>query len=345
MVQSRTVEYVFFFALLGVTAYVMWQIIAPFFSALAVAGAIVTASYPFYRKVLARMPRHNRSLASLVMLILIGLLAVVPLAILGYLIFSEALTLYTVLHQPNSTVLSEITTRVEALVQYVAPSYTLDTAFYLREGAGWLVTHSGAIFAGTASTVFFVFISVIAAFYFFRDGETCIRYLKDVSPLSEREDSHIIRRLSQSVRSVVLGTLAVALIQGVLTAIGFAIFGIGQPGLWGATAAIGSLIPGVGTLIVFVPAIVYLLFTGSYGTAIGLAIWGSLAVGMIDNVLGPYLMSRGGSLHPFFVLLAVLGGIGVFGPMGFILGPVTLSLFTVLLELYSNYVSREEKGV
>jgi predicted PurR-regulated permease PerM len=88
---------------------------------------------------------------------------------------------------------------------------------------------------------------------------------------------------------------------------------------------------------------VYLLFNGDFVPAIGLLIWGVLAVGLIDNLLGPYLMSRGNTLHPFLILLAVLGGISVFGPIGFIVGPVIVSLFMVLLELYSIHISDHKK--
>jgi len=101
------------------------------------------------------------------------------------------------------------------------------------------------------------------------------------------------------------------------------------------------LIPGVGTTIIFIPSVIYLIVTEAYGSAIGLAIWGVLAVGLIDNLLGPYLMSRGNTLHPFVILLAVLGGMSVFGPIGFIVGPVVVSLLKVLLELYASHVKDE----
>ena len=337
MARTRTMEYIFFFGILGATVYVMWQIVAPFFGALAVAGIIVTVSYPFYKRVLSHTPGHNKSLASALTTLLIGLLVVIPLSVLGYLIFTQALSLYGSLNQHDSLLAGQAITHVEALVQRVAPSFTLEVSTYARQAAGWFVTNVGVIFAETASTIFLVFVAIVAVFYFFRDGGQCVRYLISLSPLPDTEDRHIIKRLVQSVRSVVLGTLAVALIQGLLTAAGFALFGIGQPVLWGAVAGVGSLIPGVGTLIVFLPAIAFLILEGAYGTAMGLAIWGTLAVGMIDNVLGPYLMSRGVPLHPFLVLLTVLGGIAVFGPMGFILGPVTLSLLTVLLELHGAH--------
>lgn len=342
MPRTRTVEYIFFFGILGATAYVMWNIIAPFFGAFAVASVIVTVSYPFYRKVLYYTPRHNRSIAAMLATLFIGLLVLAPLSLLGYLIFSEALSFYVSLNQGQGVFIDQSISQVEIVIQRFAPSFTLEVSGYARQATGWLVAHIGTIFAETTSTLFLIFIAIIGVFYSFRDGEHCIRYLISLSPLPDSEDEHIRKRLAHSVRSVVLGTLVVALIQGLLTTVGFAIFGIGQPVLWGAVAAIGSLVPGIGTLIVFAPALLFLLLQGSYGAAIGLAIWGTLAVGMIDNVLGPYLMSRGVPLHPFLVLLTVLGGIALFGPIGFVLGPVTLSLFAVLLELYSARIHLEK---
>jgi len=109
--------------------------------------------------------------------------------------------------------------------------------------------------------------------------------------------------------------------------------------LWGVIAAFGALIPGVGTTIVLVPAVLYLLWTSQYLFALGLFIWGTAAVGLIDNLLGPYLISRGNNLHPYMILLSVLGGVLAFGPIGFVVGPVLLSLFLVLIELYLVHVS------
>ena len=160
-----------------------------------------------------------------------------------------------------------------------------------------------------------------------------------ISPLPDKDDEHILRKLAISIRSVALGTVLTALIQGTLTAIGLSFFGFERAVLWGCIAAIGALIPGIGTSIVFIPAILFLVYTGQYVTAGGVFIWSALAVGLIDNLVGPYLMSRGNKLHPFFILLSVLGGISLFGPIGFILGPVSLTLLLVLLELYSIHIS------
>ena len=121
------------------------------------------------------------------------------------------------------------------------------------------------------------------------------------------------------------------------------LFGIERAIVYGSVAAFGALIPNVGTSVVFLPAIFYLFWTGDFGNAIGLSVWGLIIVGTIDNILNPYLISRGSTkLHPFIVLLSVLGGITIFGPIGFILGPVVISLFIVLLELYREYVAKKE---
>ncbi len=335
---ARTIEYVFFFGVLAATAYLMWHIIAPFFTALAIVAVVTTVCYPFYRRIRSHTPFGNESVASAVTTLVIVAVVIVPLVLLGYLIFSEARDLYDALRGGEGIMIDTLAARVEGVVRQAVPTFTLDFNAYAQQVTGWFADRAGQIFAGTASTLLLTFITVIGFFYAFRDGEMLVRHLVAVSPLPDGEDSQILERLARSVRAVILGTLTVALIQGVLTAIGLTIFGFEQVILWGAVAAFGALIPGIGTSIVLLPAIIFLVLDGSYSAALGLTVWAALAVGLVDNLLGPYLMSRGVTLHPFFILLSVLGGLALFGPIGFVLGPVALSLFTVLLELYSGYM-------
>jgi predicted PurR-regulated permease PerM len=90
----------------------------------------------------------------------------------------------------------------------------------------------------------------------------------------------------------------------------------------------------VGTALVVVPAIIYLYVTGAAGAALGLLVWGMFAIGLVDNVVGPKLVERGMRVHPFLILLSILGGISFFGPIGYLLGPIVLALLFVLLEIY-----------
>jgi predicted PurR-regulated permease PerM len=122
------------------------------------------------------------------------------------------------------------------------------------------------------------------------------------------------------------------------------IFDIPAPAVWGAVAAIAAFIPGIGTSLVIVPGIIYLLLTGNTAYAIGLAIWGAVAVGLIDNVLGPHLVNKGVHIHPFLILVSVLGGLSTFGPIGFILGPLVLALLFALLEVYRTSFTDISEG-
>ena len=232
--------------------------------------------------------------------------------------------------------------KIESFVQSFIPSFSLNTANVIQQTASFIANHIVGIFADTASTLFQFFIALIASFYFFRDGKFFTSYLVKLSPLNDESDLLVLKRLGTAVRSVALGTVSIAMIQGVLTAVGLSLFGFDRAVLWGCVAAFGALIPGVGTTVVFVPAVLYLFSTGAQFSAIAVGIWGALAVGLIDNLLGPYMMSRGNKTHPFLLLLAVLGGIILFGPIGFILGPVILSLFLVFLELYHSQIKADK---
>lgn len=338
MELRRVIEYVFFFSLLLAAGYMAWRIVAPFFTALALALIIVVICYPLYERVVRFTPRHNRTAASLLTTLLVVVAVVLPLTLISTILVRETVEFYQTLGDGQELSLENYLNGFEMVVQRYVPGFEINLTEQLRQSAGWLTQNLGAIFAGTVSTLFVFFISLIGAFYFFRDGKEFIRVLIKISPLPEVEDEVILRRLTQAVRSVVVGTVLIALIQGTLAAIGFTIFGVPQAVLWGTIAAVGALIPGAGTMVVTVPAVIYLFMTGETGSALGLLLWGATVVGTIDNFLGPYLMSRGSNLHPFITLIAVLGGMALFGPIGFIIGPVIMNLFIVLLEVYHQYI-------
>jgi predicted PurR-regulated permease PerM len=120
-----------------------------------------------------------------------------------------------------------------------------------------------------------------------------------------------------------------------LVGVGFAIFGVPQPIFWGTVAAVMAMVPSVGTALVTIPAILYLAIVGQFLPAIGLLAWSLILVHSIDNFLGPILISRKATIHPFLIFLSVIGGLGFFGPIGFLLGPIVLSISLALLDIYS----------
>jgi predicted PurR-regulated permease PerM len=337
----KLLEYAFFFSILVLSGYLVWQLFAPFVGALSLAAIVATICYPMHERILVRMPNKQR-LAAVLSLITVIVAVVIPLSILATFILKEALSIYSFVNAGNYPSVVESLSRIEVFIQNVIPNFTFDTAAVVQQSAHVVVSNLLSFFANAASTLFLSFIAIIATYYFFKDGKRFIHYLVKLIPLDDADNILILNRLAAAVRAVALGTILVAIVQGVLTAIGFALFGFDRAILWGCIASVGSLVPGVGTTIVFAPAVLYLLTTGAHLNALFLGLWGLLAVGLIDNLLGPYLMSKGNDAHPFLTLLSVLGGISLFGPIGFILGPVIMSLFLVVLELYHTYVKSVE---
>jgi predicted PurR-regulated permease PerM len=341
MSLQRVVEYVFFFVVLVGAGYMVWQVLSPFITALALALIIVTICYPMYELFERHVYHGNKTLAAGLTTATAVFLIVLPLAFISSVFVREMVSFYQSLSMGQELPIERYITDLEQTIQAYAPGFTIDLTDQIRQSAEWLIGNLGSIFAGTVSTIFIVLIALIGSFYFFRDGREFLKILIKVSPLPDKDDTVILSRMATAVRSVATGVLLVSLIQGTLAALGFTIFGIERAVLWGAVGAILAMIPGIGTPAIMVPGILYLFFTGSIGGAIGLLIWMIVTIVVVDNIIGPHLMSRGNNLHPFIVLTAVLGGISTFGPIGFIVGPVIVTLFIVLLEIYNQYIIKD----
>ncbi len=339
---SRVVEYVFFFGLLAIAGYMVWQIMEPFLSALALAAIIVTICNPLHERILKRLGEKRKTLAAFLTTVIVFLVIVLPIILLSSLLVKEVADLYTDLSGGSNGGVQSLVTQIESRIQQQFPGFDGTLQDGLGAAVGWSASHLSTIFTATLSTIFTFILSILGSFYFFRDGKELMQLLIKASPLPENEDKIIFDRIATAVRAVATGTLLLAVIQGTLVAAGFLIFGIDRAVLWGSIASLGALMPGIGTTIVTAPAIAYLFFTDQVTMAIGLLVWSVLIVGLVDNILGPYLIGRRNNMHPFVILISVLGGIALFGPLGFIIGPVVTTLFFVLLEIYNQYIVKDE---
>lgn len=341
MHHTRAIEFAFFFGALGIVGYMVWQIFAPFITALALAAIIVVICYPLYEFVLRFLSRKNRSVAATITTIIVFTCVVVPVFLVSSLLVNEFLSFYRTIDVSTQMPIDNALNTIESRVQTIIPGFDFNIAEQLKTSLGWFIQNIGVIFAGTISLIFAFLIAMLGSFYLFKDGTKLIDWLISVSPLKDTEDREIFNRVANSIRSVVTGTVLVAIIQGVLATIGFSIFGIERAILWGSIGAFAALLPGLGTAGIMVPAVAYLFYTGAMFNAIGLLVWALATIAIVDNFIGPQLMSRGSKLHPFIVLVSVLGGVSLFGPIGFILGPVCVSLFMVLLEIYGMYMDSD----
>ncbi|MFA5935566.1 MAG: AI-2E family transporter [Patescibacteria group bacterium] len=331
----------FFLGLFAAVGVVVFLIFQPYFEVLAIAAVLAFLMQPVYRR-LVKMCFGLQTLAAMLTVVFTALLVLLPLALIGAKVVGESRDLYTSLNDHGNEYVVQLNTLLDRYVKPYTPSLEFDVRDTVQQGVGWVFQNLGVFFSGTIEFVFGLLLGAVALFYFLKDGPSMLRAIIVLSPLADSHDKQIVARLGVSVSSVVRGSLLVALIQGTLTGIGFTIFGVPNAALWGSIAAICALVPGVGTSIVLVPWIIYLYATGDLGPAVGLTIWSVFAVGLIDNLLGPYLVGRGAKLHPVLILFSVIGGISFFGPLGFLFGPLAVSLLAGLIDIYRTILLKKE---
>ncbi len=338
--KGGSTQHYFLLALLLGVAWIAFLVVKPFFSPLALGAVFAVVLQPVYLRMLRRV--RSESLAALSTVAISILIVLIPVLFVSLQLLKEAQTLYGSLSETDTQrVFSQWIIVHGPQINHYIPnasqslreiSQSLDE--YIRQGASWLVLNIGAAFSSIAALFLDLFLFFVTLYYLLRDGSRLKKYLVELSPLQDSDDEQIVRKLEIAVNSVVKGKLAIAAVQGILAGIGLGIFGVPNPVVWGLVATVVSLIPPVGTALVLVPAIAYLFISGATAPAIGLSIW-SFGVSVIDNVIGPRLMGSGTELHPLLVLLSVLGGLALFGPVGIFLGPLILALLLSLLSLHS----------
>ena len=204
---------------------------------------------------------------------------------------------------------------------------------------GQTLISMGTSILGNAVAVFMDFlIMLFVLFFLLKDGRRIIDYIKYLSPLHEDQEDVIIANLRNVSRAVLVGGLMVALLQGVAGGVGLSFVGI--PSLfWGTMMGFASLIPVVGTGLVWGPAVAYLLLLSKWKAAVFLALWCGVGVTSIDTFLRPYFMREAAGMPLLYIFLSVIGGIQVFGPAGLLYGPLILSFAMVMLRIYAEEFS------
>jgi predicted PurR-regulated permease PerM len=205
-----------------------------------------------------------------------------------------------------------------------------------------LVAASGSLFAGALGVVVSGILTLFLLFFFLRDGEEMARRLTRLIPLPPERKALLADHLSGVARAVAFGALLTALVQGTLVGIAFAIVGLPSPVVFGVLAAVAALLPLIGTALIWAPAAGVLVLQGRGGAAIFLVIWGLAVVSSVDNFLRPLLISGRAQISTLPVFLGLLGGIGAFGPIGIVLGPVVVALALALLRFAEESASEAE---
>jgi predicted PurR-regulated permease PerM len=315
-----------------IRSFLLTILLAAIFSALA---------HPLYER-LHRAFRGRRALASLTTLALLILVVGLPLlAVLG-MVASEALHVSQAVRPWLQEQLAEPSRLLEHLqripgIERLEPyreEILTKAGEFVGSAGNFLFNSLSATTRGTLTFFFQLFILIYAMFFFLMDGKALLRKILYYLPLEDEDERRILGKFTSVTRATLRGTLLIGVAQGVLAGIAFAVVGIGGAFFWGTLMTLLSIIPGIGTGLVWVPAAIVLLFTGRVAEGIGLALFCAFVVGSVDNFLRPRLVGRDTAMHDLLIFLATLGGILLFGVLGFIIGPVLAALFVTIWEIY-----------
>jgi predicted PurR-regulated permease PerM len=331
--QTKSIEKYFFFGLLLLTFIFTFFIFRPFWIVIVLGASFAVVFYPIHRWFLTK--KFPSWLSAFLVVLIFFLIICLPLFGLGTIIFNQSQDLYYKIISGQQII--PTASSINHSVNSILPS---SLTFDINEKATTLVSfvtnNISKVFSTTLNTLFSFILLLISIFYFLKDGERWKKAIITLSPLSDTDDKKIITRLSQTINGVIKGTLFIAVLQGILMGIGLYIFGVPNPAFWAVVAGIASLIPSIGTALISVPAVIYLFLAGHLVPAIGLAIWAAVLVGLIDNLLSPYIVSSKTKIPSFLILFSVLGGVVLLGPIGILIGPLTLSLLFTLVSIYRN---------
>jgi predicted PurR-regulated permease PerM len=318
----------------------------PFLKPLLLGALLAGLFHPLYRWI-TKVMGGRRSLGAAVTLLVLLVLGLGPVSAFLGIVLQQALTMSDqALPWLNQHLGAATTFNVQEWVVKRSPALAkyMPSQEQLLEQVGTAAKTTGAFLVGfasrmTATTFAFLidlFVMLYAMFFFFRDGHRILERIFYYTPLSDEDETRMFTQFASITRATVKGTLVIGIIQGGLAGIAFWVAGIEGAALWGTIMTVLSIIPGIGAALVWVPAVIILFITGQNLTAILLAAWCAAVVGTVDNFLRPVLVGRDAKMPDLLILIGTLGGLFLFGPIGFIVGPIVCGLFLTVWDIYGT---------
>jgi predicted PurR-regulated permease PerM len=348
MTENRT-THLLLLCLTAAAACGCYLLVAPFLKPTTFAAVAAILFYPMYSWI--RRKVNNRNLASLLATLIAVCLLAISVALLGRALAAGIHETYDSLNvngdgreRLGAYLLALSDRAMAAMARYLPISATdlrATVTVQLQRVPAIIVGSAAGLLKGIASGLVNALICAFVLFFLFRDGKDLVRRAYVLLPLQIDQARRLLIRIKETLRAIVYGTLAVALLQGALTGIGFWILGVTSPVLWAIVTALCALIPVVGTGFVLIPAISMLAFNGHSIKALILLVWSLVVVHPVDNFLRPYLIGERTKLSTLFVFFSLLGGLQAFGTLGVFLGPVILA---AALALFS-FVREEARRV
>lgn len=322
---------------------VFLSMIRSFLMAIFLAGIFAALSRPVYRR-LARWLGGRKSLASVLTLVLLIIVVLLPLTALTGVVTGQAIKVgqsvtpwvRAQIEQPN--VLSDYLQKIP-YYEHIVPHSELilrKAGEMVGRVSQFIINNLQSAAMGAANFLFMLFTWLYTMYFFLIDGERLLEKILYYLPLQDHDEQQMLDRFTSVTRATIKGTAVIGILQGGLAGIAFWVVGIPSAAFWGAIMVVLSIIPSVGTAVVWVPAAIILGASGAIGKGIGLAVFCGLVVGSLDNVLRPILVGKDTQMHELMIFFGTLGGIFMFGIVGVIIGPIIAALFITIWEIYGQ---------
>jgi predicted PurR-regulated permease PerM len=315
--------------------------IRSFLMAIFLAGIFSALARPLYKR-FERWYGGRRALASLSTLVVIVIIVILPLGALMGIVTAQAIKVgqtVTPWVQEQIAQPGEFQKLLSSLPFFDKIAPYSETIW---RKAGELIGTISQFLIGSLSTatkgavnfLFMAFALLYTMFFFLMDGDKLIYKILYYLPMDDDDEQRMLKKFTSVTRATLKGTAVIGLLQGTLAGMAFWVVGIPSSVFWGTIMAVLSIIPGIGTALVWVPAVIILAAGGNYVKAGGLCLFCALVVGSIDNLLRPVLVGKDTQMHELMIFFGTLGGIIMFGVMGMIIGPIVAALFVTIWEIY-----------
>ena len=342
--EKKKLEIISFLISCSAILFLTFFVFKPFFTILAVSAVLALLLRPLYKKLVGWYGKGKNFFAFVIVLLSLVFL-ILPIIFFGIKILGQVESYFASIQSGQGQGIQNIEHIVESFVRPIFPTFTFDVTSYASNILTFVTNNFGSFITQTSYIFFQTFLVLMTLFFFLRDGEELFSSITSLSPFSKKQTKEMIESVHKTVTSVVHGTLFVGLIRWFIFSLGFYLFGIPNPMVLGTIAGIIGIIPGLGTPFVIVPALIILLLTGNIIAATGIGLIGILTLVFVDNMLSSYYFGKGLEASPIFILFSILGGVMFFGPLGFIFGPIILSLCISIIEMYKILILKPKKKV
>lgn len=348
MANSTLEQKVFLGLLLVVTAAFGW-ILFPYYGAVFWAVILAIIFAPLQRWLLREFGNRPNSTALLTLLVSL-LVAVLPVIFITGLLIQEGAALYKQIESGELDIgafFTGIRELLPASVQSLLQRFGFGDFDQMRDrmastalaGSQFLATKAFSFGQGTFQFVVSFFVMLYLLFFLLRDGRDLVARIRKAMPLSDMQKRRLFSKFTRVVRATVKGNVVIALIQGALGGVAFAVLDVPGAILWGVLMAFLSLLPAIGAAVVWAPVALFFLLNGQLVQGASLTFFGVVVIGLVDNILRPILVGKDTKMPDYLVLISTLGGLALFGLNGFVIGPLIAALF---ISTWALFVSPED---